>query len=295
MNASVVNENPNYTPAIQTSNTPPGEAGEAGGATTAPGVANFLNGKKRIVNTVEDLIFFTDTDQSDYTIYITDYREAWLKKKPKSVAFTVHVKAKERVFGGHYFKSEESFREASAQLKLSDGEIDERVKEAVKAVLELERASQHLNVFDLEYEVYAGDHERLIGAFKASAVKVIATSNFRCWDKQAWAISFEWEKRIKAKYPTIAKYVYAKAIIGRRNYARVIVKVPFPTKELEEIFSRVLTTAGTVSPVSDLEAQVASLEDLIKQKESELQMLKEQLQQLQLKLSLEQMKKQVVS
>ncbi|MEM2498055.1 MAG: hypothetical protein QXR81_06770 [Candidatus Nezhaarchaeales archaeon] len=268
-------------------NTPSPAAGA--GATTAPGIA------KRIVKGAEDLLFFTDTDQSDYPIYIADDREAWLKKKPENVAFTVHVKVKERVSGGHYFKSEESFREASAWLRLNDSEIDERVKEAVKAVLELERASQRLNVFDLEYEVYAGDHERLIGAFKASAVKVTATSDFKCWDKQAWAISFEWEKRIKAKYPTIAKYVYAKAIIGRRNYARVIVKVPFPTKELEEAFNRALATAATqVLPANELEGQVKQIEELIKRKENELQALREQLQQLRLKLQLEAMKRQVV-
>ncbi|MEM4592448.1 MAG: hypothetical protein QW196_03520, partial [Sulfolobales archaeon] len=231
-----------------------------------------------------------------YPVYIATDGEIWLKKKPPSVALTLYTTIRRRA--NFKFDSEEEFKnKIVSDALIQPEELDNRVAEAVKASLEFNNVDRFAFVYEIEYETYAGDYERLIGTFKATVVKMIVESRFRCWDKQAWAISFEWEKRIKARHPGLAKYTYAKANIGRRNYARVIMKIPFAPKELDEVLAKALASAtvtAQTSFISDLEEQVKKLEELIKQKEAELQALREQLQQLRLKLQLEKMKMQVV-
>lgn len=249
---------------------------------------------KRCVGSAEDLVFFTNTDESDYPIYITPDREVWLKKRPESAVLSLHVLVNTRrykdVFGSWSFDSESEFVVLAGELRVQP---DQRVLEAARALLGLggDSIGRHLSVFDVKYEVYAGDFERLIGTFDAVVVKLTAESRFYCTEKQAWAISFEWEKRIKAKHPELAKYVYAKAVIGKRCYARVVIKIPFAPKELDEVLAKSMVTQ--VSLTSELEEQVRVLEEQIRMKERELQALREQLQLAQFKLQLEQMKRRV--
>ncbi|MEM4976343.1 MAG: hypothetical protein QXT64_03350 [Desulfurococcaceae archaeon] len=249
--------------------------------------------KKKYTRTAEDIVFYTDTDAESYpvtyTIYIASDGEVWMKKKPPSVALTLYTTIRRRA--NFKFDSDEEFKSNIQE------DLDERVAEAVKTSMEFGNVDRFAQLYDIDYETYAGDYERLIGTFKATVVKVIVESKFRCWDKQAWAISFEWEKRIKARHPGLVKYTYAKANIGRRNYARVIMKIPFAPKELDEVLAKALASASIAtqtSIVSDLEEHVKKLEELIKQKEAELQALREQLAQLQLKLQLERMKMKMV-
>lgn len=239
------------------------------------------------VNNAEDIYIHTIIDNEEsYPIYITPppQCEIWLKKKPASIALSFHVTVNRRLDHSKSFHSKETFEEAAAAFSIS---IDERVRAASAALLELGNIDRHLSVYDVTYEVYAGDFEKLLSTINTVVVKLTAESKFRCTEKQAWAISFEWEKRIKAKHPMLAKYTYPKAIIGRRNYARVVIKIPFASRELDDILAKSLQSAVSEA-VSELE-EIRVLEEQIKIKEQELQMLKEQL----LKLQLEQMKKAV--
>jgi len=250
----------------------------------------------RYINTVEDLVFYTDTDSSDYPIYITPSREIWLKKKPKDIAYTLHTRVKELQTVTSFFSDENDFKEKMDKIGLANACQNEIVNTSVKAVIsELQNVDRRVKIFDVEYELFEGDHERFIDTAKAKILKIIVDSRFRCFDKQAWAISFEWEKRIKAKYPILQKYIYAKAIIGKRNYARIIIKVPLITKEFEEFFKKIIPTTITQIPATlELEQQIKQLEEVIQQKQVELQALQEQLNQLKLKLQLEQMKQKLI-
>jgi len=303
MNASVVNENPNYTPAIQTSNTPPtGEAGEAGGATTAPGgIANSgNNGKKRIASTPEDIVFFTNTDEREYPVYITHDREVWLKAKPHRVEERMnewgHVSPK-RIYDVPIV--------ATFFVKQID-EVKEDIKhglleKAINTVGEVTKKNADVIREIIKYEIYRGDMEHLIGEAVAYVVKVISVetplSGLKYKEKAAWAVGYDWKKRIIAKAPELEKYTYLKGQEGKhgRAYVRVVVKLPVPTEEFTRLFNLALSSIATqASPVSELEEQVKRLEELIAQKHRELQALQEQLSQLKLKLQLETMKRQVV-
>ncbi|MEM2363836.1 MAG: hypothetical protein QXQ20_09105 [Candidatus Nezhaarchaeales archaeon] len=256
-------------------NTPP--AGGAGGATTAPSIANG-----RYVNSAEDLVLYTDTDQKEYPLFIAANREVYVKKRPKDVTATFYVK---------------NVSKTDVELK------HDLLNTSISIIKELTGEEAVMERLEIVYEVYVGDRERLVGEAKAYAIRIITCytpySGAKFGRAKAWAIGFDWKKRIAAREPRLEKYVYIKGEEGRkgRAYVRVVVKLPVVTDEFVKLFNMALTsaTATQVSPVvADLEEQVKKLEELIKQKEAELQALREQLQQLKLKLQLEQMKMKMV-
>ncbi|MEM4592331.1 MAG: hypothetical protein QW196_02920 [Sulfolobales archaeon] len=238
--------------------------------------------KKRIVNMVEDLILYTDTDKSDYPIFITPSREVYVKKRPENAIATFYVK---------------NVDETDVELK------HELLEVSLAAIKDVTGSDGEVEKLEITYEVYTGDRERLVGEVKTYAILIVTRltpySGTKYGRTRAWAIGFDWKKRIAARVPRLEKYMYVKGEEwgkGRAN-VRLYIKLPVVTDEFAKIFNTVLASSATtqVSPVvADLEEQVKKLEELIKQKEAELQALREQLQQLRLKLQLEQMKKRVI-
>jgi len=262
-------------------NTPP--AGGAGGATTAPSIANGRYVK--YVNSAEDLVFLTDTDKSDYPIYILQSREVVYKRKPNEYLALFYVKSVTR--------SEEA--DLNHELLTS---AEEAIKDITKSEPKVARIT-------ITYEVY--DSSRYLGETNAHVLKLysdkIPYRGIKGEGKRAWAIAFDYLNRLKAKYPILARFAYCKSSYPNdegyrgRGYPELIVKLPIVTEEFAKLFNMVLasaTVSSKVSAVADLEEQVKKLEELIKQKEAELQALREQLQQLKLKLQLEQMKMKMV-
>jgi hypothetical protein len=232
------------------------------------------NGEKRIANTATDLIFYTNTDESDYPIYITSEREVWLKARPReSILATFFVR---------------SIAEA--------GDVShEAYDAAVKAIAEVAKSEpEKISRLEITYEVYRGDMEELLGEAKAYAVLVLShPTPFRRDRARAWAIGFDWKKRAAAKYPGIANFLYLKDL-GRYHFdVRLVVKLPIATTELEKLFS--LAVSGKqVIVTSELEEQIDVLKREIEEKRAELKALEERLDALLLKLQLERMKREVV-
>jgi len=236
----------------------------------------YKNGEKRIANTATDLIFYTNTDESDYPIYITSEREVWLKARPReSILATFFVKrVAEAGDAGH-----------------------EMYDVAVRAITDMTRAEpEEVRRLEITYEVYRGDMEELLGEAKAYAVLVLSRATpFRRDRARAWAIGFDWKKRAAAKYPSIASYMYLKDFSRYYFDVRLCVKLPVVMPDLERLFNMAVFSEMAVSAVSsELEQQIETLKQAIEQKQTELKTLQEQLQQLEMKLQLEKMKREVV-
>ncbi|MEM2100344.1 MAG: hypothetical protein QXP45_03280 [Thermoproteota archaeon] len=254
-----------------------------------------MSNEKRIANAAEDLIFFTDTSQQNYPIYVTPDREVWLKARPH------------RLVGDEWNKKRVYDIQVAAtffvkNVEKTDAELSHELLEVAKNIMqEVTKKEVTIKKIEITYEVYQGDMARLLGEAKAYAIKIISDetpySGVKYSSRQAWAIGYDWKKRIIAKAQQLEKYVYLIGEEGKkgRAYVCVIAKFPIVTQEFARLFNMALASATTAQIiVSELEEQIKKLEEVIKQKESELQALKEQLQQLQLKLQLEQMKRAVV-
>ena len=234
------------------------------------------NGEKRIANTATDLIFYTNTDESDYPIYITSECEVWLKARPReSILATFFVK-----------------RVAEA------GDVGHEMYDvAVQAITEVAKSEpEKISRLEITYEVYRGDMESLIGEAKAYAVLVLSRATpFRRDRGRAWAIGFDWKKRAAAKYPAIARFLYLKDL-GRYYFdVRLCAKLPVVTDQLERLFSAAVSPAkASISEAGEFEAQIEALKKAIQQKKEELRVLEEQLESLLLKQQLERMKREVV-
>jgi hypothetical protein len=232
------------------------------------------NGEKRIANTANDLIFYTNTDESDYPIYITSEREVWLKARPRGpILATFFVKRVTEV-----------------------GDVSHELHDvAVQAIAEVTKSEpEKISRLEITYEVYRGDVEELLGEADAYAVLVLSRATpFRRDRGRAGAIGFDWKKRAGAKYPGIANFLYLKDM-GRYFFdVRLCIKLPVITPELEKLFS--LAVSGKqVIVTSELEEQIEALKKEIEQKKAELETLQEQLDALLLKLQLEKMKREVV-
>ncbi len=233
------------------------------------------------IKSPDDLIFYTNTDESDYPLFITSSYEVYVKKRPNDIVAVFYVK----------------------QINKIDSDLNhELLDKAIEVMREVtKRDPEKIVKLEIIYEVYEGDMEKLIGEVKAYAIILLSVdtpfSDDKFQGKKAWAIGYDWRKRIVAKEPKLNKYTYVKGVEGKKGRAKVwvVVKLPIPTEEFVNMFNSVLKQSSTIqTELIDLEKQVKELEELIKQKEAELQALREQLQQLQIKLHLERMKKMVI-
>lgn len=256
--------------------------------------------KRRLASCARELLCHVNIDSApdEYPIYVAEDGELWLRKRPQSAVATFHVKVRrvERDVRGERLPECFSSREDVERLaELASLELIEPIVVGAEALLTLSNVDRRALIFEVEVEAYAGDMERFLGVAGGRIVKLFASSLFGCDERKAWAISFEWEKRIRAKYPVLGDYVRAEALRGRRCRAGVAVKVPISSEELEALF-RDAVGAGRARPPTqfDLEREVRELQALIEVKRAELKALEERLQALTMKLKLEVMKREVI-
>lgn len=235
----------------------------------------------RIVTSAEDLIFYTNTDEANYTIYVLKNKEIVYKRRVDEYIAMFHVKS----------------------IEIDDA-IDvnnELVRTAINAIKDIAKSDAEFIRLIITYEVYS--NTSFIDEATAYAIKVftkdIPYRGVKAQGRRAWAIAYDYLNRLKAKYQVLAKYAYCKSTCpvdeGRkgRGYPALIIKIPIATEQFTKLFNIALSQADTTH-IDEIEEQIRKVEEAIKQKEAELQTLKEQLSQLTLKLQLEKMKKTLV-
>lgn len=266
--------------------------------------SNLSVGHKKVVITPEDLIFNTNTDENSYPIYLTDEKEVWIKTRPHRLVEEKDEYGWTRDKKVYDIPIIATFFVKSIEETKSENVTHELFTTAVNAVKEITNREPYVIAkLEVKYEVYAGDMERLVGEANAYVIKIISWSTpysgVKCSSKKAWAIGYDWKKRMFAKYPQLQKYIYLKGDAGKhdRAYVHLTIKFPIVTEEFKTLFNSMIsstTTTTKTSTIHNLNKQVEELIKLIQQKESELETLKQQLQSLQLKLKLEELKTQVI-
>lgn len=231
--------------------------------------------EERRVASAADLVFYTDTSETDYPIYITAQREVWIKSMPHSGSYidekgVVRRRYNVPVIAVFYVKV--------SKLE-ADGVTHPLLDVAVTAVREITKEEPKVFKYALTYEAYRED--QYLGEAKAFAIKVVSEdapfSGVKGERARAWAVAFTWRKRLAAKYPALAPYAYVAGEEGKKSraYARLIVKLPVVTREMEILFAR-----ATGAPVAATAEETRELERLIAEKERELAELKAKLEEL---------------
>ena len=231
-------------------------------------------GEKRVVNSAEDLLLYTDLDESEYPIYLTSEREVWIKAKPKIVeAVEDHVKRVRwlPVLATFFVKS---------VTEVSDGVSHPLLERAVTLVREVTKKDPQVLGLEVVYEVYRGEDQAL-GEAKAYVVKVLSCeapfSNVKFKAEKAWAIGYGWKKRIVAREPSLSKYVY---VVGSGNElrasVRVLVKLPVVTSVFEAFFFKAVGAPAA----GNIDQEIEELEKLIAERERELAGLRAKLEEL---------------
>lgn len=208
------------------------------------------------------------------------------------------------------YASDELFMNTISQY----AKTEEAVKLAETALASSKSISSTVPFFSImstSCEVYRGDREVFLSEAKLIVARLHVFSAFkisRYDDKKAWAISFDWMKRITAKYPQLANLVVANPVLakidtgenapvvnlGTGDYrARVIINIPLDYASLLEQILKL--TNEVILPVVEDEARIRELEELIKLKEKELEELKQQLQALKMKVEIEKMKQALLA
>jgi hypothetical protein len=240
------------------------------------------NQEKRVVRTAADLVFYTDTDESEYPIYLTAEREVWLKAKPHHVvALDEYTTAKRYdipVIAMFYVTCE----------RLEDGEqvTHPLFEVAIAAVREITKKEPEVVKYAITYEVFRGESE-LLGEARAFAIRILSRetpySGVKHARDRAWAVGYAWKKRLAAKYPQLAPFTYLVGERGKhlRAYVRLVVKLPVTTPDFVKLFDAALSQAPAAStPAPAVPAEVQELERLIAEKERELAELKARLEAL---------------
>jgi len=236
---------------------------------------------KRVAENPGLLVFYTNTDEEDYPIFLTPEREVYTKKRPSKIVATFHV----------------------LSITKKDGGIEhELLSEAMEAIKEVSKKEPSAEFFLIHYEIYRGDYESRIGEAYGEAIRLSSCetpfSGYK-WDgRKAWAIGYDWKKRISAKHPALTPYIYLRGDSGKKDRAwvRLYIKLPKSTPDLDRIFQLVVGSgpAPVATPLGDLERQIREIEKAIEERKREISALEQQLQQLQLKLQLESMKAAII-
>jgi hypothetical protein len=230
--------------------------------------------EKRVVNSAEDILLFTNLDESEYPIYLTGEREVWIKAKPKiTEAVDEHTK---RI---HWLPVLATFFVKSV-AEVSDGVSHPLLERACALVREVTKKDPKVLGLEVVYEVYRGEDQAL-GEAKAYVVKILSCetpfSNVKFKAEKAWAIGYGWKKRIVARASELGKYVY---VDGRGNElrasVRVLVKLPVVTRELEVLFAKAVGAPAA----GNIDREIEELEKLIAVRERELAELKAKLEEL---------------
>jgi len=254
----------------------------------------------RFAKTPDELVFYTDTGQSDYPLYLTSGFEVRIKKKPDDVErFAVfHVKSI-RVVEEY---DSDSYRRLAFYLPRGDKTV--KLDDYVKAYPQLPlvdlfraiddvKAALYVRTLQVLYEVYKGDYEELVSEAEATVVVVYACPPYsdHAAENQKFAITHSTKKRLLLKLPPdlaarLDKIMYIDKAFGRRVGTLPFIKVKFclPSPELarafEEVRAYLVSQAPRIQIQKDLDEAIAELEKQIAEKEKELAALKAKLEEL---------------
>jgi hypothetical protein len=209
--------------------------------------------KVRIARTPEELIFYTDTSQSNYPVYLLDTYEVVLKKKPVGAERLVTFHVREVPVVECYDSRHDYFRAyCNNQIRIEDY-VNKYSQLPLKQIIDTIRAlglrDPSIETVKIVYEVYRGDYEEFVDEAPGYAVVLIIPPPYGPYDEERkkWAITFSTAKRLLSKLPpdvasAIEKYIYVDKIYGTRKTGflpYVKIKLPVPTPELERVFSEV--------------------------------------------------------
>jgi hypothetical protein len=216
----------------------------------------------RYARAVEELIFHTDTDQSDYPIYLTPSFEVKIKKKPEDVEKLAVFHLKSVAVSESFDDSNTSHNRLRYRLPFDykatkEVTIDHylstypQLQLPLKAIIDVAhdvKAKVYVRTIRLTYEVYRGDYEELVAEAPATVVAVYLQPPYdeRAWDDKKFAITYSVFKRFLSKLPpdvapTIQKIAYIGKATADRLGALPFIKIKFclPSPELTKAFDEV--------------------------------------------------------
>jgi hypothetical protein len=249
----------------------------------------------RFARSPEDLVFYTDTDESDYPIYFLPNYEIRMKKRPEAQRFAVfHLRSSKTT---EYYRTSDWLDRYFYVANVKIVGLDECVRAYPQLPLshlfemtQSLKASVAIRTIHLDYEVYKGDYEALVAEASATVVSVAICPPFSGAnsEKQMFAITYSAQKRLLAKLPDLNSRTYIAKVWGRRSFIPcVIVKFCFPSQELILAFDEVkayldlvVAEAPSARPIRPIDQEIEELEKLIAEKERELEELKTKLEEL---------------
>jgi len=243
--------------------------------------SNSSNEKKfppRFAKSPDELVFYTDTDQSDYPIYLTPSLEVKIKKKPEDVEryATFHLKSVE--VASHYDAERYVYRGLPALLPRAGPEKEVKdLNDYVKAYPQLPlqtifnvasdlKCKVYVRELKLSYEVYKRDYEELVAEVPATVLAVILEPPYADkFESQRFAITYSTLKRLVSKLPpdlatVIQKIAYVDKVTGRRSGTLPFIKIKFclPNPELVKAFEDV---KKWLQGVEEVQAQAPEAEE----------------------------------
>jgi hypothetical protein len=249
----------------------------------------------RFARSPEELVFYTDTDESDYPIYLLPNYEIRMKKRPEAQRFAVfHLRSSKTA---EYYRTSDwldrYFYVASVKVVGLDEYVQAYPQLPLPHLFETAqslKASVAIRTIQLDYEVYKGDYEALVAEASATTVSVAICPPFSGAnsEKQMFAITYSTQKRLLAKLPELNDKTYIAKVWGRRSFMPcVIVKFCFPSQELILAFDEVkayldlaVAEAPSARPIRPIDTEIEELEKTIAEKERELAELKTKLEEL---------------
>jgi len=246
---------------------------------------------QRFARSPEDLVFYTDTDESDYPIYLLPNYEIRMKKRPEAQRFAVfHLRSSKTT---EYYRTSDWLDRYFYVANVKIVGLDEYVRAYPQLPHLFEtaqslKASVAIRTIHLDYEVYKGDYEDLVAEASATVVSVAVCPPFSGAnsEKQMFAITYSTQKRLLAKLPELNDKTYIAKVWGRRSYIPcVMVKFCLPSHELVLAFEEVKAylagaEAPSARPIRPIDQEIEELEKLIAEKERELAELKTKLEEL---------------
>jgi hypothetical protein len=214
----------------------------------------------RFAKSVEELIFYTDTSQEDYPVYLSNNFEVRIKKRPEDAEkFAVfHLKSVNVDEG--YDDADTAYSRLRPLLPWKydatknvtvDHYLSSYPQLPLKAIIDAARdikARVFIRTLQLKYEVYKGDYEDYIVEASATVVAIYLQPPYdeRYWDDKKFAITFSTLKRFLAKLPpdlmpTVQRIAYVDKVTSSRLGALPFIKIKFclPSPELSNAFNEV--------------------------------------------------------
>jgi rubrerythrin len=235
----------------------------------------------RFAKTPDELVFYSDTDQSDYPIYLTPSFEVKIKKRPEDVEryATFHLKTVE--VKSFYDGKDYLYRGLPPLLGGRSGNKVKDLNDYVRAYPQLPlqtifnvvadlKCTVYVREMQLNYEVYKGDYEEPVAEAPATVLAVILEPPYADkFESQRFAITYSTLKRLLSKLPpdvatAVQRIAYVDKKVGSRSGAWPFIKIKFclPSPELSNAFNEVKKWLEGVEEVQDqaLEAEEGEVE-----------------------------------